>query len=339
MDSFCGLRSSSVCSLYGWTSSFLRAPGKRRRAFFKRIAIAETFGKDIRLKRSSRPCKLRTSVERDSSDTAIRTLNGQVASIENECVSSSPVIQPNENVSLTGGAFDFKGATEPLTSTSLSVKKKVVLVRHGLSSWNAESRIQVVDAHIAAGSQSVYNFLLLEIGATQAKKCCEALSNFKFDGCFASPIARAKLSAEIIWSGREEPLVFLDTLREANLLFLEGMKNVDAQKQYPEIYKAWREDPINFNINGIYPVVKLWSQAKKAWEEILSAPGKDFLVVSHKSTLRALICTALDMTPDRFRAIDINNGGISTFVFNKRGEPMLQGLNLTTHLHIDNVYY
>ncbi|XP_057871774.2 probable 2-carboxy-D-arabinitol-1-phosphatase isoform X6 [Cryptomeria japonica] len=289
MDSFCGLRSSSVCSLYGWTSSFLRAPGKRRRAFFKRIAIAETFGKDIRLKRSSRPCKLRTSVERDSSDTAIRTLNGQVASIENECVSSSPVIQPNENVSLTGGAFDFKGATEPLTSTSLSVKKKVVLVRHGLSSWNAESRIQ--------------------------------------------------LSAEIIWSGREEPLVFLDTLREANLLFLEGMKNVDAQKQYPEIYKAWREDPINFNINGIYPVVKLWSQAKKAWEEILSAPGKDFLVVSHKSTLRALICTALDMTPDRFRAIDINNGGISTFVFNKRGEPMLQGLNLTTHLHIDNVYY
>ncbi|KAH9330833.1 hypothetical protein KI387_002941, partial [Taxus chinensis] len=139
---------------------------------------------------------------------------------------------------------------------------------------------------------------LSESGALQAKKCREALSNSKFDGCFASPIARAKLSAELIWSGREEPLVFLDTLREANLLFLEGMKNVDAQKQYPTPYKTWRENPAKFNINGIYPVVELWGQAKRAWEDILSTPGQDFLVVSHKSILRALICTALGMNPD-----------------------------------------
>lgn len=32
-------------------------------------------------------------------------------------------------------------------------------------------------------------------------------------------------SAELIWSGREEPLIYLDSLREANLNILEGMKN------------------------------------------------------------------------------------------------------------------
>ncbi len=32
-------------------------------------------------------------------------------------------------------------------------------------------------------------------------------------------------SAEIIWEGRDEPLIFLDTLREANLMVLEGMRN------------------------------------------------------------------------------------------------------------------
>ncbi|KAH9330839.1 hypothetical protein KI387_002947, partial [Taxus chinensis] len=69
-------------------------------------------------------------------------LNRRVPSIENDSVSSSPMMQPIEHASLTGDALDFKGATEPLTSRSLSVEKKVVLVRHGLSSWNAESRIQ-----------------------------------------------------------------------------------------------------------------------------------------------------------------------------------------------------
>jgi hypothetical protein len=32
-------------------------------------------------------------------------------------------------------------------------------------------------------------------------------------------------TAEVMWQGREEPLVFLDSLKEAHLFFLEGMKN------------------------------------------------------------------------------------------------------------------
>jgi serine/threonine-protein phosphatase PGAM5 len=32
-------------------------------------------------------------------------------------------------------------------------------------------------------------------------------------------------TAEVIWQGRDEPLVFLDSLKEAHLFYLEGMKN------------------------------------------------------------------------------------------------------------------
>lgn len=45
----------------------------------------------------------------------------------------------------------------------------------------------------------------------------------------------------------------------------------DAKVQFPEVYKAWREDPANFYIEGVYPVVDLWGRARKAWEDILSA--------------------------------------------------------------------
>jgi hypothetical protein len=117
--------------------------------------------------------------------------------------------------------------------------------------------------------------------------------------------------------------VFLDSLKEAHLHFLEGMTNglwicapwffqyhlsymgecvyipmllhpyvviskylssylyyevlcyfcnvEDAKLQYPDLYNSWREDPINFCIEGVRPVVDLWDTARQAWDEILHA--------------------------------------------------------------------
>lgn len=229
---------------------------------------------------------------------------------------------------LTGTAYDFERGTISITRESLSSPKKVILVRHGLSTWNEEGRVQ--------GSSNLS--VLTEAGVKQAERCRHALANMHFDQCFSSPISRAKTTAEVLWQGREEPLVFLDSLKEAHLFFLEGMKNVDAKVIYPKEYITWREDPANFYVNGVYPLRRLWATARDAWREILFTPGESFLVVTHKSIVRALICTALGLPPERFRSIDVNNGGMSTFVFNKRGEAMLKSLNMTAHMYSDHVY-
>nr|CAD1843444.1 unnamed protein product [Ananas comosus var. bracteatus] len=212
------------------------------------------------------------------------SINNVSTEIINNVSTESP---PESEVSRTGAAYDFKGATTSLTNELLSSAKKVTLVRHGLSSWNEESRVQS--------------------------------------------------TAELIWHGREQPLIFLDSLKEAHLFFLEGMTNADAKKKYPELYTKWREDPANFHVEGVYPIRRLWGTAREAWKEILFSPGESFLVVTHKSILRALICTALGLGPERFRSIDVNNGGISTFTINKRGEAMLQSLNMTAHMSYKEV--
>uniref|UniRef100_M1CWR2 Phosphoglycerate mutase n=1 Tax=Solanum tuberosum TaxID=4113 RepID=M1CWR2_SOLTU len=54
---------------------------------------------------------------------------------------------------LTGGAYDFEKATTSLTKKVLDSPKKVTIVRHGLSSWNEESRVQVC---------FIYSFLFLQ---------------------------------------------------------------------------------------------------------------------------------------------------------------------------------
>ncbi|KAF8411155.1 hypothetical protein HHK36_003698 [Tetracentron sinense] len=255
------------------------------------------------------------------------------ATVRFRCSFSSPDVsltteELEKDASMTGGAYDFKGATTSLTNKLLSSSKKVTLIRHGLSSWNEESKVQ--------GSSDLS--VLTETGARQAERCRKALVNISFDQCFSSPISRAKSTAELIWHEREEPLIFLDSLKEAHLFFLEGMKNVDARRIYPKEYTTWREDPANFSVNGVYPLRNLWGTASQAWREILSTPGENMLVVTHKSILRALICTALGLGPERFRAIDVNNGGISVFNFNKKGEAMLQSLNMTAHMYSDHLY-
>ncbi|XP_050222473.1 probable 2-carboxy-D-arabinitol-1-phosphatase [Mercurialis annua] len=253
--------------------------------------------------------------------------------IQIQCSNSSPDMNLatetiQSDASISGGAYGFENATTSLTQKLLSSSKKVTLVRHGLSSWNLEGRVQ--------GSSNLS--ILTDTGVRQAEMCRQALVNIDFDRCFSSPISRAKTTAEVIWQEREEPLVFLDSLKEAHLFYLEGMRNVDAREKYPKEFTTWREDPANFYVNGVYPVRELWETAREAWKEILLSPGQNFLVITHKSILRALICTALGLDPERFRAIDVNNGGICVFNVNKQGEAMLQSLNLTAHMYTDHVY-
>ena len=52
--------------------------------------------------------------------------------------------------------------------------------------------------------------------------------------CYASPINRAARFAEIMWEGRETPLVHTDSLKEAYLGWLQGMKQ-GAQPCRPRV--------------------------------------------------------------------------------------------------------
>jgi probable phosphoglycerate mutase len=83
----------------------------------------------------------------------------------------------------------------------------VVLVRHGQSTWNAESRIQ--------GSSDLS--VLTPKGESQAETSRQMLLSDSFDACFTSPLARSRRTAEIIWQGRDDDLIPDSDLREIDL--------------------------------------------------------------------------------------------------------------------------
>lgn len=282
-----------------------------------------------RVARSGRHCCVcQAQTEVDTAKQTIHTDRRQQLTRQEEVAA-----QPAPRSPFNTGSMDITtaGATASLCGHSIPAEKTIVILRHGMTTWNEEQRIQ--------GSSDGSD--LTVHGEAQAARCREAISHMQFDSCFSSPIKRARSTTEIIWQGRgrEGPCIYLDSLKEAHLGWMEGMTQVDAATNHTKDFTTWRERPAEFNFDGRYPLLEVFDRAAEAWKEILEAPGSSHLVITHKSMMRAFLCTALALPPTSFRAVDIHNGGVSIFRVNKRGEAMLTNMNMTAHMHHDDVFY
>ncbi|KAJ8435882.1 hypothetical protein Cgig2_010915 [Carnegiea gigantea] len=192
-------------------------------------------------------------------------------------------------------AEERESRSEPAASSmvfpAIKAAKRVVLVRHGQSTWNAEGRIQ--------GSS---NFsVLTPKGEAQAETSRQMLLDDSFDVCFTSPLARSKRTAEIIWGNRKEPMIPEFDLREIDLY-------------------SFQVDAPNFIIDGHYPVRELWARARNCWDRILTHQSKSVLVVAHNAVNQALIATAIGLGTEYFRVLLQSNCGVSVLDFIPRAE-------------------
>src|SRR5579884_1391455 len=88
----------------------------------------------------------------------------------------------------------------------------LLLVRHGETDWNAEGRLQ---GHTDRP--------LSDFGRRQAKELAERLSGERVDAIYASDLARARETAEIVGERLGLPVVIDPDLREKNWGSWEGL--------------------------------------------------------------------------------------------------------------------
>ncbi|CAA0404175.1 unnamed protein product [Arabidopsis thaliana] len=193
---------------------------------------------------------------------------------------------------------------------TVETTKRVVLVRHGQSTWNEEGRIQ--------GSSDFS--VLTKKGESQAEISRQMLIDDSFDVCFTSPLKRSKKTAEIIWGSRESEMIFDYNLREIDLYSFQGLLKKEGKEKFGEAFKQWQEDPANFIIDGHYPVRELWSRARSCWPGILAHESKSVLVVAHNAVNQALLATAIGLGTEYFRSLLQSNCGVSVLDFIPRAD-------------------
>ncbi|MEG3437936.1 histidine phosphatase family protein [Pannus brasiliensis CCIBt3594] len=211
---------------------------------------------------------------------------------------------------------------------------RVIIVRHGQSSYNAQQKIQ------GRSDGSV----LTEKGRLDAEKVGEALKSIEIAALYCSPLQRAKSTAEVIQSKLDNPpaLQPTDRLLEIDLPIWENMVKEEVKAGFPREYRDWHDRPHEFKMiladgSEHYPVLSLYEQAKEFWQDVIPRhQGQTILIVAHNGINRCLLLSAIGIPVSRYHSIQQSNCCINVLNFTGDfGDPVqVESLNQTAHLGI-----
>jgi probable phosphoglycerate mutase len=196
------------------------------------------------------------------------------------------------------------------------------LVRHGDTAQSAEGYF--------AGD---IDPPLTDRGQKQALALGRLAPSLKLAQVYVSPKLRARQTAEPIVAATQAPLVVEEGLREIAYGTWEGRKESDIRVADPDAYNAWSLDPALVSPPGGESAFAI---AARALPVLVRArrdhPTGNVLFVSHKATIRVIVCALLGIPLGRFRdRVSCPTASVTTFEFGERGA-MLVDLGDTHHL-------
>jgi broad specificity phosphatase PhoE len=174
---------------------------------------------------------------------------------------------------------------------------------------------------------------LTERGRAQAEAVGRVASRLDLAAVYVSPKLRARQTAEpILRACRLEPVVE-DGLREIAYGAWEGRKESEIKQSDPDMYRAWSQDPALVSPPGGESAFAIAARALPCLVRARREhPGGNVMFVSHKATVRVIVCALLGVPLGRFRdRIACPPASLTTFEFGERGA-MLQRLADVSHL-------
>ncbi|WIV10954.1 histidine phosphatase family protein [Proteiniborus sp. MB09-C3] len=198
---------------------------------------------------------------------------------------------------------------------------RLYLIRHGESEWNILSKVQ---------GQS--NTQLTDKGREQAKKAAQGLLHEKIDLIFSSDLNRAFDTAKVIGELLELEVNTFEELREMRFGVWEGLTTQEIMNKYTNEHTIWMTEPHKLNLPEAEKLIDL-QERLLGIVNILIKDNKDknILIVSHGSSIKALILGILGIDISFYNKFTISNTGISIIEY-RDYSPVLRVLNDTSHL-------
>ena len=199
---------------------------------------------------------------------------------------------------------------------------RIIAVRHGETSWNADARIQ---GQIDIG--------LNETGRWQAKRVGQALAEEPIAAVYSSDLERAQATAQPISEAKGVPVIPHEGLRERSFGMFEG-------KTFDEIHQAWPEHAQNWRKRipewqppeGGESLIQLRERVTRTLEQLAAKhPGEQIVVVAHGGVLDALYRVATGQEVNSPRTWELPNGAINRLLWTPQGFTLV-GWSDTQHL-------
>jgi broad specificity phosphatase PhoE len=146
---------------------------------------------------------------------------------------------------------------------------RIILVRHGLTTWNMDRRYQ-----------GQIDVPLSDQGLIQARAVARRLSSEIVHRVYSSDLSRARMTAQEIAACHGLDVMADGRLREMRFGDWEGLTFDEIERGWPDLLHRWLEDPVTLSAPGGETALQLGERVGRALKDIYSdlsslKPGKD----------------------------------------------------------------
>lgn len=199
-------------------------------------------------------------------------------------------------------------------------KRRLYLVRHAESVWNAERKVQGTCPGIALSEQ----------GREQARLLGNRLREMEAEAVYCSDAERAVETARLaLGNGRE--IILMKELRELSLGEWEGRSIVELCEEEPSLINLWYREPTKVRVKGAEDIFAFRDRIVRAIGSISDASdGGDVIIIAHGGVICAYLTHILGMNLDDLWSFSLPNASITTIILDFK--PRLLGFGDTAHL-------
>jgi len=199
---------------------------------------------------------------------------------------------------------------------------RIIAVRHGETSWNADARIQ--------GQRDIG---LNDTGRWQAQCVGKALAEEPITAVYSSDLERAHATAQSISEVKGIPVIPHEGLRERSFGMFEGKTFDEIHETWPEHAHNWRKRIPEWQPpEGGESLIQLRERVTRTVQELAARhPGEQIVMVAHGGVLDALYRIATGQEVNSPRTWELPNGAINRLLWTPQGFTLV-GWSDTQHL-------
>ncbi|MBI5224820.1 histidine phosphatase family protein [Candidatus Micrarchaeota archaeon] len=185
---------------------------------------------------------------------------------------------------------------------------KILLIRHGLTNYNLEEKIQ--------GSLETK---LHSHGLKQAKDLAKRLKSEKIDAIYSSSLLRAITTAnEVLKFHPKLKLQKIPGLNERNYGEFEGIRYLPASKKEPRLFARINHVDMNFFPKKGESWMHVKKRVMRSFREILknlpnlkNRPSQTIAIVAHGGVNRVILSTLIGLPLHRMSVFKQNNACVN----------------------------
>lgn len=221
-------------------------------------------------------------------------------------------------------ASNNKEGAQETPGLSLVIKRKITLVRHGLTEWNKMFRYQ-----------GITDVPLSPEGEEQARRAALRLSCGSVDRVISSPLDRsmktASIIAETIGSKNVEAW---DDLREVDFGDWEGLTVPEIKEKYGEdLFEKWKASQVNVTATNGEDADLVYKRAEACAAKILALKDEHVVVVGHGALFRTLLLPLINIPRGNvFWRMKMDNCSLSGIGIDRKNKAFIVFFNDTIHL-------